>query len=88
MAIFKQVELPDELLRSLERRAAAHGLSVEQQMLMDLREISDECETINTELLSEEEMLTTVRRERQELAARGVWMTEDDVNTAKRWGRK
>lgn len=83
IATLKQVELPEEVFRSLERRAAAHGLSLEEQVVSDLSTID-----AGLRVLTEEELLDAIRREREELAARGVWVTNEQINAAKNWGRR
>jgi plasmid stability protein len=83
MATVKQIELPDELVRAIERRAAIFGHSFEEQVVSDLRFFAKEKEE-----LAEEQLMVAVRREREELATRGVWATEEEINAAKVRGRK
>jgi hypothetical protein len=83
MASVKQFELPDELMRAIERRAAARAVSVEEQIIQDLSLVEHELGA-----LDEQELLAVVRREREEMAARGITITAAEIAEAKAWGRK
>jgi plasmid stability protein len=83
MASVNRFELPDELMRAIERRAAAHAISVEQQIVQDLSLVEHELGA-----LDEQELLALVRREREEMAARGITISAAELAEAKAWGRK
>jgi plasmid stability protein len=83
MSATKQVQLPDELAQALERRAAAHSISVEEQIVRDLSLVETELGALN-----ETELLAEVRRDREAMARRGIKMTDEFLARAKAWGRK
>ena len=83
MATIKQLDVPDDLLQAIERSAAAHGISVEEQVVRDLSLVEG-----NGESLTEAELLQAIRQERQAMAAKGVRLTPGDLAEAKAWGRK
>ena len=83
MATLKQLELPDELLRSIVDRANKQGISVEEQVVRDLALVES-----GRENSSEPELLAAVRREREELASKGVSLTDEVFAAARNWGRK
>ena len=80
MATLNQLQLPDELLAAIKRRAAEHGVSVEEQVLRDLAD-AEGLRDWATPSIEE------LRRERQSMAARGIHLTEDILREAKNWGR-
>jgi hypothetical protein len=81
MAILNQLQLPDELLAAIARRAKEQGISIEEQVVRDLTRA--EC----TSAEDEQTLLAEIRREREAMAARGVHLTEDFLKKAKNWGR-
>jgi hypothetical protein len=87
MARLQSIELPDALLESIKKRATARGISVEEQVILDLKSVEPVKEPADDEL-TEEELLQAIRRDREAMAARGVWLTQVDIDAAKRWGRK
>lgn len=82
MATLDRLELPDELFDDLNRRAKLHGLSVEQQLVRDLAVAQER------DPETEEALLRDIREERGMLAAKGVFLTDDFLDKAKRWGRE
>lgn len=81
MATVDHLTLPDELLNSLRQRAASSGISIEEQVLRDLSRVAREEDGNN-------ELLTDIRKDRDAMKAKGVYLTDEDINRAKRWGRE
>ena len=82
MATLNQVRLPDELLAAIERRAKEQGITVEEQVVRDLAL----AEGVSSG--DEQALLVEIRRERQSMAEKGVFLTEEFLREAKAWGRK
>jgi plasmid stability protein len=82
MATLKDLPIPDELLARIELRAKVHGVSVEEQVVRDLSALEDR------EGVDEERLLSEIRREREEMAAGGVYLTDELLREAKHWGRE
>lgn len=86
MATLEIQNMPDELIEEIRRRAIAHGLSIEQQVVHDLAAMTpNPPERSDTD---EEALLEEIRRERDALTAKGVYLTEEYLQQAKTWGRK
>jgi hypothetical protein len=83
MATLNQMHLPDELLLAIQRRAQARGVTVEEQIVRDL----EVAEVINGGS-DEQALLAEIRRERQVMASKGVYLTEEFLRQAKKWGRE
>ena len=83
MARIREIDLPDQLLQAIQKRAAAQGITVEQQVVQDLA-----LAEAGEEDLSEQELMVAIRRERQALADKGISLTPDELNEAKNWRRK
>lgn len=81
MGKLKQIELPDDLLDSIQRRAAAHQISVEEQIIRDLA-------SAEREQNDEQNLLADIRRDREAMAARGIKLKQEDLEKARQWGRK
>ncbi len=82
MATLGRLEMPDELYHSIERRAGGEGISVAELVVRELSSL--EC----FRSFDEKKLLADIRRERDELAAKGVYITDAMVQEAKVWGRK
>ena len=81
MATLNQLRLPDELLAAIKRRAAEHGISVEEQVLRDLAAAEGVNGIVNSQTIDD------LRQDRERMAARGVHLTDDFLREAKNWGR-
>ena len=81
--IVRELHLPDELAELLGRRAAARGVTLEEQIVRDLATVEG-----NPDELTEDELLALIRRDRERMAAQGVHATEEFLAEAKAWGRK
>jgi hypothetical protein len=72
--------LPKTLFLQIEERARTNGTSVDAEAAELLaRALADDAR--------EAELLAEIRNERQEMADRGVFITDDFINEAKNWGR-
>jgi len=70
--------VPDDVYRQVENRAHKHGVSVEAQAAQDLmRAANDE--------MDEETLVSEIRKARE--ARSGIFVTEKELQEAKRWGR-
>jgi len=81
MATLNQLHLPDELLAAIRRRATENGISVEEQVLRDLAIAEGVSEAAQAPSIDE------IRRGREQMAARGVHLTDEFLREAKQWGR-
>lgn len=82
MATLDGVQLPDELVEDLKRRAKLRGLSLQEQLVRDLSLARER------DPAAEEALLREIREEREKLAARGVHLTDEFLDRSKRWGRE
>ena len=82
MATLDGVQLPDELVDDLKRRAKLRGLSLQEQVVRDLSLARER------DPAAEEALMREIREEREKLAARGVRLTDDFLDQAKRRGRE
>ncbi len=73
--------IPDDLLAQLHERAAAHRRSLNQEVLACLEGHAKRPPFVL------EDFLTRVRTRREALAKKGVTITNDEINAAKREGR-
>jgi hypothetical protein len=80
MAEIDHLEIPDTLLESIRQRASAIGISLEEQLIRDL---SAAAQLQN----NERQLLDEIRREREEMAAKGVFLTEEFLKQAIDRGR-
>jgi hypothetical protein len=76
------LNLPDALLRVIEKRARGQGVSIEEQIRRDLALVETD-----SQALSESDLLAYIRSEREVLAGKGVFVSDDDLRAAKKWGR-
>lgn len=82
MASITVKDIPDELRMKLKAKAAKHGRSLNQEILRDLRaSVAEPSEDIEAELAD-------VREFRQELAARGLLLSAEEIDAWKREGRR
>jgi len=81
MARIETGEIPDDVYRRIEQKAIADGVTVPQEVAKLLERAIAEDE-------EEARLMAEVRRERQALAAKGVYLTDDFLTEAKAWGRK
>lgn len=83
MAKLEQLEVPDDLLADIARRAKQRGVSIEQQVVTDLT-IARAEQTVP----AESALMDEIRRERDALARNGVHLTDDRLRDARNWGRR
>ena len=79
MATLTIHNIPDELLKKLEKSAHENGRSVEEeamQRILSTRFPRDERER--------EALMQRIRENRRKMAEEGFWTTEEEVNRAKR----
>jgi hypothetical protein len=81
MATVQPTEIPDEVYRRIELKAKNDGVTIQQEIARLLERAISEDE-------KEASLIAQVRRERQELAATGVYLTDSFLAEAKAWGRK
>lgn len=74
--------LPDDVYARIERRAHLRGKSVADQAAEIL------AKGIAAEETDEDRLLEEIRAERDRLAARGVFITADDLREARESGRE
>jgi hypothetical protein len=75
------VELPDEVYDVIENRARQTGRSpAEQAAEMLARSAAEE--------LREATLMEEIRKDREEMARKGVYLTEEDIQSAIDWGRE
>jgi hypothetical protein len=82
MATISKVQLPDDLMHSIERRAASSNIPIEEQVVRDL--LLADREQVKPD---ENAVLAEIRRDREAMAAKGVFLTDDFLKKAKSWGR-
>jgi len=73
--------VPDDLFKELEERARARGISVDGEAAELLARALDRDKR-------ESQLMSEIRKEREELARRGVFLTDEIIQQAKNWGRK
>ena len=83
MAMLNRVSLPDELFAAIQRRAGENGITVEEQVVRDLALAEDANGHV-----ADAALLDEIRRERESVAAKGVFLTEEFLRRAKSWGRE
>ena len=74
-------DLPDEVYEVIERRARAAGRSPAAEaadMLVKNVAIGQK----------EEALLAAIRKDHAEMASRGIFINEDDIQSAIEWGRE
>lgn len=82
MPMLEIPNLPEELYQQIETLARVRGKSVSEVAADFLaKALADDEET-------EARLMAEIRAEREEMAKRGVWITEEDINEARNWGRK
>ena len=74
--------LPDDVYARIERRAQLRGKTVAEQAAEIL------AKSLSAEDTDEPRLLHEIRTERQRLADRGVFITDDDIRTAREAGRE
>ena len=80
----KSLEIPnlsDEVYARIERQAHIAGRSVAEVAADLLARASDEEE-------KEAKLMGEIAAEREELARQGVYLTDEDIDAAIRWGRE
>jgi len=75
------VNLPDPLFQQIEERARARGVTPEA-------EVAELLHHALAKDAGEAELLAEIRKERKTLAAKGVFLTDDQIARAKSWGRE
>ncbi len=78
--------IPDELYERIKKSAASHRRSINGEVVSFLERMFPRLEDIG-EYISEEELLKRIREHREEMARKGVFVTEEFLNKAKNWGR-
>lgn len=73
--------IPQNLFHQIEDRARTQGTTVDDQAAELLAKALAEDPR-------EAELLAEIRREREEMASRGVFLTNASIAEAKRWGRE
>src|SRR3954447_18005261 len=74
MGTLNSLHLPDALHHALQRRAAARGITVEEQLVRDLESlgvVSDETD--------EASLVSAIRMDRDAMAAKGVYLTDEEL---------
>jgi len=74
--------LPDEVYRQIEDRARASGKAVAElaaEMLSD---------AVAGDEAKEAALMAEIRAERDQMAREGIFLTPEDVQRAKQWGRE
>lgn len=74
--------LPEDVFKQIETLARVRGQSVGDVAADFLRK------ALTGEDEAEAKLLADIRREREELAAKGVYLTKEMINEAKAWGRR
>ena len=82
MATLDHINLPDDLLAAIQRRATEHGVSVQEQVVQDLAQATSPADTDD-----ESRLLDEIRREREAMAAKGIWLTDESLKQAINEGR-
>jgi plasmid stability protein len=74
-------ELPDDVYDAIERRARAAGRTPEKEAAEILaRNVANE--------QNEATLLEEIRKDREEMAKEGVYLTDEDIQSAIDWGRE
>jgi hypothetical protein len=75
------LDLPDAVYEAIERRAraAGHAPAAEAVKLLSLGVEAE---------LKEQVLLEEIRKDRDEMARRGIFLTDEDIQSAINWGRK
>ena len=81
MKSLQSIELPDEVYAVIERRAEQTGRTPAQEAA-DMLARSAEAERKELELMEE------IRQGREEMAKKGVFLLEEDIQSAIDWGRE
>jgi len=81
MATLTIKNLPDEIYAVLASRAKLHRRSINNEAIVTLERSFDLIP------IEENKALERIARLREELASKGVWVTEDLINAAKKEGR-
>lgn len=82
MRTLEIANIPDELYEQIEKLARVKGCSVSALAADVLAKGMAGDEDREAALMAE------IRAEREALAKRGVWVTDEDIRSAKNWGRK
>ncbi|HEX4794567.1 MAG TPA: hypothetical protein VH370_12280 [Humisphaera sp.] len=81
MAANSTLTVPEGLFKELEERARAHGITVDGEAAELLAKALDRDKR-------ESQLMSEIRKEREELARRGVFLTDDVIQQARNWGRE
>ena len=85
MATLTLENLPNDLFAKLESHARRHGKSLADEAAEILeRGLSH----VDNEPLAEEALLESIRADREALVAKGVFLSDEDMDAAIKWGRK
>jgi len=75
------IQLSEQLLLEIQQQAVAHGMDVEAYAAQLLaRAIAED--------RREAHLMEEIRKDREQMARQGVYITDDFITQAKRWGRK
>jgi hypothetical protein len=81
MPVGATITIPQALFELVQQRANSSGTTVDEEATKLLtRAIERE--------KSEAQLLSEIRMEREEMASRGVHITDDFIREARNWGRK
>jgi predicted transcriptional regulator len=75
------LSLPDDLLKQIEERARERGRPVDMEAVQILRQFFEDD-------AREAQMMEEIRKDREEAARQGLFIDDEFINQAKRWGRE
>lgn len=81
MKTLEIANLPDEVYQHMEKLARVRGKTVGEVAADYI------AKGFAAEEAAEAQLMAEIRAEREEMAKRGVFITEDDIREAKNWGR-
>lgn len=82
MRTLEIANIPDKLYEQLEKLARVKGCSV-SEMAADML-----AKGLAVDPDAESALMAEIRAERDAMAKRGVWITDEDIRVAKIWGRE
>ncbi len=82
MATLEIPNLPDEVYRQIAEHARLRGRTV-SQLAAELI-----AQALATDEQAEAKLLEEIRAEREALARRGVFITDEDIRRGREWGRQ
>jgi hypothetical protein len=82
MASLEIPNIPESLYREMEKLARVRGTTLAEVATSIL------ARGIGPDDAYEKQLTAEIAKEREEMAGRGVWVTNEDIQEAKNWGRK